>query len=133
MWIKAMSERDSIFDIPNASRLHCKIAGLGRSVLKIKLYDTDNICEYTVTFSSVAYMRCPSKWKGAQFREANPKELNWFLTLVPDETKEKWRAKNLDPMEHYYDSYNVYIVDTDTLHPIVFVAEDARVNEEDNQ
>lgn len=129
-----MISNQSIFDLPNASELMCVFNGERNSIALIKLYNPKEVHLYSITFTDPAYIKCPLKWKGVHFREGTKSEKDEFLNLIPIETKDRWKAKGLNVLQHYYEYRTLFMGEGDLASEnpvqIMFVAGQAKLHSE---
>lgn len=109
----------------------CRLDLVRRGTAFVQVLDSYNVHVYTITFLTCSYIKCPSTWKGANFRIGTEKEHVLFLESVPTEIKDQWRVKNLKPEVHYYDYQTLYIADidqtTDKRTQVIFVANNMQI------
>jgi hypothetical protein len=129
-----MSEAIYVFQIPDADSLYCHFDGVGiLPIALVKIYDEAGVHRYSITFFTPGYIKCPLKWKGANFRLATPEEMESHLASVPIEVRESWTDKGLNFEEKFFEQYSLFVVDvdTDTEAPvqIQFLAEKAELHQ----
>lgn len=65
---------DDYFRISDSHNLNCYIRKYNNHILVIDVLNQDNQHIHTITFTSVGYLKCPSKWRGAHFRLGTTEE-----------------------------------------------------------